>query len=82
MPPTIFTKSNDEIEKFKKKYKNIVIKPTHGYGGKNILFINKSINKKRISKYLKKHDHVMAQKFLFPLSQGGVIIASALRALN
>ena len=54
MPPTIFTKSNDEIEKFKKKYKNIIIKPTHGYGGKNIFFINKSTSKKQISKYLKK----------------------------
>ena len=64
MPPTIFTKSIDEIEKFKKRYNDIVIKPTHGYGGKNILFINKNIDKKRISKYLKKYDHVMVQKFL------------------
>ena len=64
MPPTIFTKNIEEIEKFKKKYKNIVIKPTHGYGGKNIFFVNKNTSKKKISKYLKKHDHIMAQKFL------------------
>ena len=47
MPPTIFTKNFDEIEKFKKKHKKIVIKPTHGYGGKNILFIKKSLVKKK-----------------------------------
>ena len=68
MPPTIFTKSNDEIEKFKKKYKNIIIKPTHGYGGKNILFINKSTSKKKISKYLKKHDHEWHKNFSHKLN--------------
>ncbi|HIN07173.1 MAG: glutathione synthase [Pelagibacteraceae bacterium] len=88
MPPTIFTKSNDEIEKFKKKYKNIIIKPTHGYGGKNILFINKSTSKKKISKYLKKHDHVMAQKFLPQIKLGdkrifiiGGVIKGAIRRI-
>ena len=70
MPPTIFTKNIKEIEKFKKKYKNIVIKPTHGYGGKNIFFINKNTSKEKISKYLKKHDHIMAQKFLPQIKLG------------
>ena len=41
MPATIFTSSIDVIDKFRKKHKKIVIKPTHGYGGKNILFVNK-----------------------------------------
>jgi glutathione synthase len=88
MPPTIFTKSIDEIEKFKKKYKIIVIKPTHGYGGKNIFFINKSTNKKKISKYLKKHDHVMAQKFIPQIKFGdkrifiiGGVIKGAIRRI-
>ena len=40
MPATIFTKDIGEIDKFIEKHKEIVIKPTHGYGGKNILFIN------------------------------------------
>ena len=70
MPPTIFTRSINEIEKFKKKYKKIVIKPTHGYGGKNILFINKSMEKNKISNYLKKHKHVMAQKFIPQIKYG------------
>ena len=57
MPPTIFTKNIDEIIKFKKKFKKIVIKPTHGYGGKNILFINNNLSKTKIINYIKKHDH-------------------------
>jgi len=70
MPPSIFTKSVDEIEKFIKKYKKIVIKPTHGYGGKNILFVNKILAKTQIIKYLKKHNHVMAQKFIPEIKYG------------
>ena len=41
MPATIFTSSIDAINKFRNKHKKIVIKPTHGYGGKNILFVMK-----------------------------------------
>ncbi len=70
MPPTIFTRSFNEIEKFKKKYKKIVIKPTHGYGGKNILFVNKKLKKSKITKYIKKHDHVMVQKFIPQIKYG------------
>ncbi len=70
MPPTIFTKSIDEIYKFKTKYKKIVIKPTHGYGGKNILFISKNFKKSKIINYLKKHEHVMAQKFIPEVKYG------------
>jgi len=70
MPPTIFTKSVYEIEKFRNKYNKIVIKPTHGYGGKNIFFINKNSSKIKISKYLNKHHHVMAQKFLPQIKNG------------
>ena len=70
MPPTIFTKSIDEISKFKRKYKKIVIKPTHGYGGKNILFINKTMKKIKIINYLKKNEHVMVQKFIPKIKHG------------
>tara|TARA_B100001175_G_C19331040_1_gene552532 strand:- start:335 stop:865 length:531 start_codon:yes stop_codon:yes gene_type:complete len=64
MPPTIFTKNIYEITKFLKKYKKIVIKPIHGYGGKNILFIRNYLNNYQIEKYLLKFDHVMVQKFI------------------
>jgi glutathione synthase len=70
MPPTIFTKSIDEIYKFKTKYKKIVIKPTHGYGGKNILFVSKNLTKSKIINYLKKHEHVMVQKFIPEVKYG------------
>jgi len=70
MPPTVFTRNIEEIKKFIKKYKKIVIKPTHGYGGKNILFINKDLSKIKILDYLKKHEHVMVQKFIPEIKNG------------
>ena len=70
MPPTIFTKNIEEIKKFVKKYKKIVIKPIHGYGGKNILFINKSINQIKVLNYIKKFGHVMVQKFIPQVTKG------------
>tara|TARA_B100000029_G_scaffold428744_1_gene438789 strand:+ start:3728 stop:4666 length:939 start_codon:yes stop_codon:yes gene_type:complete len=70
MPPTIFTKSIDEIEKFRKKHKKIVIKPTHGYGGKNILLIYKGFPKQKIINYVNKNDHVMVQKFIPQIKYG------------
>ena len=88
MPPTIFTKNINEIEKFKNKYKKIVIKPTHGFGGKNIIFVNKSLQKTKITNYIKKHDHVMAQKFLPQIKHGdkrvfiiGGVIKGAIRRI-
>ena len=70
MPPTIFTKDIRIIEKFRKKYKKIVIKPIHGYGGKNIFFINKNVSKNEILNYVKKNEHVMVQKFLPQIKYG------------
>ena len=64
MPPTIFTNNLNLIKKFFLKYKKIVIKPIHGYAGKDILFINKKFNEINIKKYLSKIGHVMVQKFL------------------
>ena len=88
MPPTVFTKNIEEIYKFKKKYKKIIIKPTHGYGGKNILFINKNLKKNKLSNYLKKHEHVMVQKFIPEIKYGdkrifiiGGLIKGAIRRI-
>ena len=47
-----------------------MIKPTHGYGGKNILFIKKSLVKTRIIKYIKKHHQIMIQKFIPQIRNG------------
>jgi glutathione synthase len=88
MPPTIFTKSIKEIDKFIKKYKKIVIKPTHGYGGKNILFVEQGRKKINIINYLKKNEHVMVQKFIPEIKYGdkrifiiGGIIKGAIRRI-
>ena len=70
MPATIFTKSFVEVEKFRKKYKKIVIKPTHGFGGKNIFFIRNHVQKSKVVRYLKKHEHVMVQKFIPQVKYG------------
>jgi len=70
MPATIFTKDLKEIEKFLKKNKKIIIKPIHGYAGKDIFFINKFFNKKKLKKYIDKIGHVMVQKFLPNVKNG------------
>lgn len=70
MPATIFTKDLKEIEKFLKKNKKIIIKPLHGYAGKDIFFINKFFNKKKLKKYIDKIGHVMVQKFLPNVKEG------------
>ena len=70
MPPTIFTKDLKLINKFFKENNKIVIKPIHGYAGKDILFIDRNFNEKIIKRYIKKIGHVMVQKFL-PLVKHG-----------
>ena len=70
MPDTIFTKNVREIYTFLKKNKKIVIKPIHGYAGKNILFIDRRLNIKILNKYIKKFDHVMVQKYLSKVKEG------------
>ena len=70
MPPTIFTKDLELIKKFYKENNKIVIKPIHGYAGKDILFIDRNFNENTIKRYIKKIGHVMVQKFL-PLVKHG-----------
>ena len=70
MPPTIFSNNMDEIKKFLHKHKKVVIKPTHGYGGKNIFLVNETTSKNKIIKYIKKQEHIMVQKFLPQIRRG------------
>ena len=70
MPPTIFTKDLAVILNFLKKNKKIVIKPIHGYAGKDILFVSRNININKIKKYIGKIGHVMVQKFLPKIKEG------------
>jgi len=70
MPPTIFTQDIEVIFRFFKKFKKIVIKPIHGYGGNDVLLIKKRFNKKLIQNFIKKNDHIMIQKFLPEIKNG------------
>ena len=69
MPPTIFTQNLNEIKKFIKTHKKIVLKPIHGYGGNDIRLLSK-INLNLIKKFIKKHNYIMCQKFLPKINKG------------
>ena len=64
MPNTIFTKDINEVYKFFINNKKIIIKPIHSFSGNDIHLIEKKINKKMILNFIKKHGHIMCQKFL------------------
>ena len=69
MPQTIFTQNLNEIKKFIKIHKSIILKPIHGHGGNDIhLLINRDL--KFIKRFIKKHNYVMCQKFLPKISKG------------
>ena len=69
MPSTIFTQNINEIKNFFKTHKKVIIKPIHSYGGNDIHLLNR-FNLKFINKFIKKHDHIMCQKFLPKISKG------------
>ena len=69
MPSTIFTQNINEIKNFFKVHKKVILKPIHSYSGNDIHLLNK-FNSKLINKFIKKHDHIMCQKFLPKISKG------------
>jgi len=69
MPSTIFTKDIIEIKKFIKKHKKIILKPIHSYSGNDIHLLNK-FDLKLIQKFIKKHGHIMCQKYLSKINKG------------
>ena len=69
MPSTIFTQNISEIKKFFKIHKKVILKPIHSYGGNDIHLLSK-FNLKLINQFIKKHDHIMCQKFLPKISEG------------
>ena len=69
MPSTIFTQNIDEIKKFFKLHKRVILKPIHSYSGNDIYLLNK-FNLKLIQKFIKKHAHIMCQKYLPKINQG------------
>jgi glutathione synthase len=69
MPNTIFTQNIDEIKNFFTIHKKIILKPIHGFGGNDIHLLSK-FNLKFIKKFIKKHNHIMCQKYLPRISKG------------
>ena len=69
MPSTIFTKNINEIKNFFKTHKKVILKPIHSYGGNDIHLLSK-FNLKLIYIFIKKHGHIMCQKFLPKISKG------------
>jgi glutathione synthase len=69
MPNTIFTQNIDEIKNFFTIHKKIILKPIHGFSGNDIHLLNK-FNLKLIKKLIKKHNHIMLQKYLPRISKG------------
>ena len=70
MADTIFTKDLLEIKNFFKKHKKIIIKPIHSFGGNDIYLIDGKFSERKIKKILKKHGHIMCQKFLSKIKFG------------
>jgi len=69
MPSTIFSQNVNEIKKFFRKYKKIIIKPIHSFGGNDIHLLTK-FNSKLINKLIKKHSFIMCQKYLSKINKG------------
>ena len=69
MPSTIFTQNIDEIKKFIKTHKKVILKPIHSYSGNDIHLLNK-FDLKLIKRFIKKHSHIMCQKYLPKISKG------------
>ena len=69
MPDTIFSQNIDEIRKFFKKHKKVIVKPINSYSGNNIYLLTK-FDLKFFQKFIKKHDHIMCQKYLPKIKEG------------
>jgi len=69
MPSTIFTQNISEIKNFFKINKKVILKPIHSYSGNDIHLLDK-FNLKLINQFIKKHDHIMCQKYLPKISKG------------
>ena len=69
MPNTIFTQNIEEIKNFFKKNKHVIIKPINSFSGNDIHLL-KRFHLKFIQKFIKKHDHIMCQKYLPKIIMG------------
>ena len=69
MPPPIFSQNIDEIKKFFKKNKKVILKPIHSFGGNDIHLLSK-FDLKFIKKFIKRHEYIICQKYLPKINKG------------
>ena len=69
MPKTIFTQNIHEIKNFFNKNKHVILKPIHSFSGNDIYLLN-NFRLNFIKNFIKKHDHIMCQKYLPKISKG------------
>lgn len=69
MPSTLISEDLFEIKKFFKRNKEVVMKPVNGYSGNEVVYL-KNFNKNLIKRFIKKHNHIIFQKFLSKVSEG------------
>ena len=69
MPSTLISENLEEIKIFFNVNKKVIIKPINSYSGNEVLLLN-SFNSKIITRYIKKHNHIIFQKFLPKISNG------------
>ena len=69
MPNTLFSQNISEIKNFFRNHKRIILKPVNSFSGNNVYLLSK-FNHRLINKIIKKHDHIMCQKFLSNIDKG------------
>ena len=69
MPQTIFTQNIQEVKKFFTVHKKIILKPIHSFSGNDIYLLAK-FDLKLIKNFIKKHGHIMCQKYLPKIYKG------------
>ena len=69
MPSTLISEDMCEIKKFFNKNRKVIIKPIESYSGNDVKLLKK-FNKKKISNYIRKYNHLMFQKFIPQISKG------------
>jgi len=69
MPSTLISENLEKIKDFFKRNKKVIVKPINNYSGNEVLLLN-NFNSKIITRYIKKHNHIIFQKFLPKISKG------------
>ena len=72
MPPTLISKQKNNIIKFVKKFKKVVIKPIYGNGGSNVFYLNEKDPNLNIiiDGLIAETEHVIVQKFIKNVKKG------------